>query len=390
MDKNQNIAENCLSHLDGSAQSALEYHLKRLGFNEGSILSSFIGELCKENALIYLVKSDMSELEEDMHHYAIEWRNDRKSSWARGVLHDIVAENDFKSNRKPYLKSAQDGDGHKFRTIIDFLVEYKKQDYVTASDISNYIFCPASLSISKSFSEPEKSKEAVSGTELHEQNRLVWYAVRDKSGVQVQFSDDTAKEGIYSKQNEAFFRDVRNSSILYVGHDDNAKKYFMSSKGKYVGQPDYVFTNSKGQNFIVEEKFRLLKKEVTSPQLTHKAQLNSYIMGLDELKADYGYLVYWHYESVKYRKVIKKCTVFRVEKSADEQAMIRSVYSEILKLNSGYILDFDISKLEARKCMKCSVRKFCGHKTGRFNYISLPYNSDYYALIGGGVNGWSK
>ncbi len=383
MYKRQSFIESCLSYLDGSAQGALEYHLKRLGFVEGDILSSFMDELCKVNK-----DSSMPYI----HPFSNESEDDKEKnkilSWARDVLYDIISEGNFKSNRKPRPDNIQEGIYHK--TISDFLLEFSKQNYVTATDISNYVFCPASLSISKSFSEHEKSKEAVIGTELHEQNRLVSYAIGDKNEVQVQFSDNTLKEEIRTKQNEFFFNDLRNSSILYVGHGNNSKKYFMSSKGKFVGQPDYVFTNADGQNFIVEEKFRPLNKEIISPQITHKAQLNSYIMGLDEFKTDYGYLVYWHYESVKYKRIVKKCTVFRIDKSAGEQTAIRKVYSEVLKLNAGYVIDFDTSQLDARKCVKCAVCQFCGHKTGRFKSVSLPYNSDYYALIGGGVNGWSK
>lgn len=164
----------------------------------------------------------------------------------------------------------------------------------------------------------------------------------------------------------------------------------MSSKGKFVGQPDYVFTNNKGRNFIVEEKFRLLNKDIVSPQKTHQAQLPSYIIGLDEFQADYGYLVYWQYDYVNYKRIIKKCTVFRIERSIDEQATIRRVYAEVLKLYSGAVVDFDVSQIDARKCVKCAVRKFCSHKTGRLQHISLPYTSEYYAVIGGGLNGWSK
>lgn len=270
-------------------------------------------------------------------------------------------------------------DASVFKIISDYAIENLNLEYVTATDISSFVFCPVSYCIKKSFNEDEPSEEAQVGTELHEQNRLVNYTAGDKN--KLGFTKSVTGDSFYNSQNQDFFDDIRNSSINYVGHNNTVKKYFKSSKGKFVGQPDYVFTNRDGENFIVEEKYRSLKKELRSLRDNHKAQLSAYIIGLDELKANYGYLVYWYYSYEDDKRLVKKCVAFKVEKSDNDQMLIREAYKSIRNLNAGHVFAFEASQLDAAKCANCVVRKFCGHKTGRLSSISIPYGKEYYGLV---------
>ncbi|MCF8370079.1 MAG: hypothetical protein K9H64_00565 [Bacteroidales bacterium] len=42
--------------------------------------------------------------------------------------------------------------------------------------------------------------------------------------------------------------------------------------------------------------------------------------------------------------------------------------------------EFDGKKLNYNKCVKCSYRNYCGHKTSEFNEIKIPYSNYYLGL----------
>ncbi|RZK36212.1 MAG: hypothetical protein EOO61_10730 [Hymenobacter sp.] len=364
-----------LSYLEENELSMLAYLLKKLGFYESQVLKNYVKELGNP----WLSGND-------------EDSSNNLAHAARMVLYGIKKEHDFRANKK--IKQENQAEGRDYRTIIDFLLEYKIRDYVTASDIVNYIFCPVRYCIARTFAA-EGTDEAKKGTHLHAQHRLAYYAVLDN---EFSISYEFVKESIRNKDNEKFFEEIRSSKILYVGHEENSKKYFVSKKGKFVGQPDYVFENSNGEKFIVEEKFRAFSDRKTVLQSSHRAQIASYIMGINEFDAKYGYVVYWYYAYEREYKreyeskyfTVKKCDVFRVDKSLEIQQEIRSVYKSIISLNSGDEHEFEPGSLNAKKCVKCAVRMFCGHKTGRFQAISVPYSKEHYTLISGGFNGWGS
>lgn len=349
--------------------------IKKLGFRDDRTLENYVNELSNN--------------------YAKEVSNQRTSIYnepsksadlsivAKMIFREVEKEHDFRANKKVSLENQVEGANYK--TIVDFLIKPKDYSYVTASDIANYIFCPVRYCISKTFTA-EETNEAKKGTYLHAENRLVSYMTLDKEFIiTTQFVNNNLRD----KSNEKFFDEISSAKILYVGHDENSKKYFMSKKGKFVGQPDYVFKNSEGENFMVEEKFKPFGNKRSVLQSSHKAQIASYVMGLNEFNANHGYVVYWHYAYEREYKreyerkyfVIKRCDVFRVDKSAELQQEIRAVYKSIVSLNDGIIHDFNPNSLNATKCVRCAVRTFCGHKTGRLKTLSSPYDKEYYDLI---------
>lgn len=195
MYKYSGFDENFLSYLNENEQGMLEYFFRKLGFDSGDVLSKFVKELYKtyaESADDFICQVEDREDSDD---YESQLEKRRRSFCARMIFYNIKNEYDFKSNKKPHPRNRERGDDYK--TIIDFLAKYNKQDYVTATDIANYVFCPSSLCISKSFSKYEKSKEAVIGTVLHEQNKLVSYVARTEG--KFKLSETTTREGIYSE-----------------------------------------------------------------------------------------------------------------------------------------------------------------------------------------------
>ena len=263
--------------------------------------------------------------------------------------------------------------------ILSYIKKELNLKYVSATDISSFVYCPVSYCIQKSFVDLPISKEAKDGIEFHEMNRLVNYVGTSQSLYKVNIM--TNNDSIYNDNNSAFFDDVRKSEVYYVGHGKNVKRYFKSSKGDFVGQPDYIFINSEGVKFIVEEKFKSIKEEKRIIKTNHKYQLSSYITGLDGLRAEYGYLVYWLYKYEEGIKQIKQCVVVKIEQNSIDIEGMRDIYRQIKKVNSGESLEFIRETINPSKCASCVVRKICGHKTGRFSDITVPYSEEYYALI---------
>lgn len=349
--------------------------LAKIGFQDDSIAKNYLNSLYVLIHKIYENKKYRKPNSSRRHGY--EYVNYTENDFCKLTLQAILFEVSFKQRESEESGGADENSFEK--TIKDYVLENKNLVYVSASDISSFVFCPASYCISKSFLDEENSEEVKAGIEMHEQVNLVNYV--SGVGKRHALSNSVMGSDFYTDENKLFFNDIRNSKVLYVGHDKNSKKYFKSSKGKFVGQPDYVFTNTYGNNFVVEEKYRKIEKEGHKLIGSHNAQLASYVIGLDELNASYGYLVYWYYEYKNDIKEVKKCVVFKVEKSESNRLEIRKAYKQIIELNEGKASSFDVESLISSKCVGCSVRKFCGHKTGRLNQISIPYTSDYYGLM---------
>ena len=270
-----------------------------------------------------------------------------------------------------------DGTIQVYKRISGLLKQVTADKFVSATEIASFVFCPVSYCIKKSF-EDEPTKESKIGAELHKGHRLIFYVKDNKKIID---SSPNLVGKLRDEYNSDFFDDIYSSSIYYLGHDQSSKRYFKSSKGYLVGQPDYVFVNKEGARFIVEEKFRPLIKQSKAIKPHHKAQLASYILGLDELEARYGYLVYWYYDYENDKRTIKKCVVSKLQPAVVDRELVKISYQTINALNRGERLEFITSGLNAIKCANCVVNKFCGHKTGRFNEISIPYGNEYYGLV---------
>jgi hypothetical protein len=380
MSTNFSLDKDVLAHLDENRVRHFHYVVKRLGFVEEETLIKFVERLYKSTCTKY--KGQKYKVVE--HNGRVNYYDCDLAYFALTTYKALTAEFRFKKGRFTEKNIIdENGISHYREGVYEGIEEYRLPKtstfYISATDISSYIFCPASYCIQKTFKEVEVTEEAAIGTELHEQNRLVGF-VPGATGKFVLTSSVT-ENIFYNAENKEFFDDINSSAIVYVGHASNEKKFFKSSRGKFVGQPDYIFRNHNGESYIVEEKYRSLKKEIHFLRDNHKAQLLSYIVGLDEFKAKYGYLVYWYYDYEGDSRKVKKCVVYRVEKADAEQLVIRKAYKEITSCNAGNALIFDASKLDFSKCANCVVSKFCGHKTGRFDEVTVPYKREFYTLI---------
>ncbi len=297
------------------------------------------------------------------------------------------------------------------KNLHELKIKKPDNDYITATDIASFNFCPASYAISRSF-EIESDKNEIRkflGAEFHETLRLI-----DKS-----IPDGYSDEQLYDPdilENEKVTK-IKNCELIFSGHTTDMV-LFKNEEENFVGQPDYIFKDPNGDFFVVEEKFKFLNvrhKEIENhaigmkdfyrknPDLweenetikrnknsffsNHILQVESYIQYIKEYPIKYGVLIYWYYDFhggknnvPGFGNVAKVHSVtVKVIKRNDHLSLLRETKNSITKLVSNEELEFD-QKVNPIKCAACSVNKYCGHKTNNFKDLTMPYSKKYLEL----------
>ena len=267
---------------------------------------------------------------------------------------------------------------------------------INATDLAAYLFCPASFSIHKSFiiDYPTNKEEIDLGTNYHS---LLLAAKKTFSK-----DIDQSKLSGYELYNSSILSEIKKSQLIYSGH--NQRKPFFNQIENFYGDPDYIFINTKDQKFIVEEKFTYKKdpgkldygaemsdyrraEEIShrwraKPRnffTNHTLQLYSYLRNHPD-NITFGYLIYWYYDFNGSNMYIHKFAVKEIKLDDQLEDVYQRTKSNIQRFSNGNIVDFDNSKINLNKCIRCSVNKYCGHKTGRFNDLSYPYKKQYLRL----------
>lgn len=269
---------------------------------------------------------------------------------------------------------------------------------LAATDLSSYVFCPVSFSINKSFiiEKPTGEELTSNGITLHEQLRLL------KKNIPYNLKENEAHDSNVF-QNEIIKR-IRNSEVVFVGHSER-KQYFSNDQENFIGEPDYIFKDELGKYFVVEEKYHSLKKknhrhrEISQGQYektvnrffdNHEIQLISYIRNIKEYKIDYGYLIYWYYQT---SKLVKENTTYsafpqihdvRIKKVELDQTNIDFYNKTIQGINaliSASKQDISATNIVTNKCVGCVVNKYCIQKTGRLTTFNFPYKKEDIMLF---------
>ncbi|MFA7301970.1 MAG: hypothetical protein WC069_06690 [Candidatus Shapirobacteria bacterium] len=318
-------------------------------------------------------------------------------------IHKEIAAIDIKdwdeNNPKPFYKY----DPHLDRfsptrfSIIDFLAwEYKLKkenlfklleihtDYVSATDLANYTYCPIGYSIGKTYKIPKNHLGDI-GTKKHEEHRLIKFTKKPINECEKDY--EVEKETPYNffrnPTTKYFFDDIDSSELIFSGHSDiNDTQFFINEEKKFIGQPDYIFKNKDGQYYVVEEKF---KRDNNSNQnyffRNNKIQLASYIYYLNQFNIDYGYLVYWLYNYVYSKVQVQDCKILKIDKSKNVEVFLFNAFDLVNAFNKEKVYNLKQSELSPKKCANCVYVLICGHKNQRINQVCLPYQQRYLNLF---------
>lgn len=275
----------------------------------------------------------------------------------------------------------------------------KTNNYITASNLSDFIFCPASFSIKLSFEIKESlnQQQIKIGENYH---NLLLTAKKD-------FHSDKEKTGVKRDLSNKILSTIKSCKLLYSGHKE--RKPFINHKEKFIGDPDYIFLNNEGKMFIVEEKFsyrrdpeRLSYDEIQADYYNeyivdedaerkrndwknksvrfhenHVIQTYSYLRNHPD-DISHGYLLYWFYDFKDGIPYIHKCEILKIE----NHEYYEKKYNSYMKSLTTFInqSQIQLNSISCQKCVRCSIAKYCGHKTGKFEKVNIPYDRSCISL----------
>lgn len=292
---------------------------------------------------------------------------------------------------------------------------------ISATDISQFTFCPVAWSIAKTYELPKLMSTRL-GASMHEQYKLLHFVrLRKPEGI-----DTTAEQNLQrhvtkldcDSDGRELLRDLTDSVAIFVGttRDGEERKYFIGKDNRYIGQPDYIFYNARTKKyFVVEEKFHMIPRpprrdlpagwradhgydpdaidrvrQQTIFYENHLNQLRSYVHAIQEFKPLYGYLVYWRYfladrdsgtEKPDRAIHIEQLRARKVSGSSDfDRNALKKVYVDIKRSMQNAGDKFDPKHRSPSKCAGCVQSVLCGHKTGRFDSFTYPYDQKYLNL----------
>lgn len=292
-------------------------------------------------------------------------------------------------------------------------------DYISATDISNFTYCPVSWAISKSLSLPKVISTQI-GSMMHEQHKLLNYVTIRRPDGKIVPSRVNLKNFLhsfkYNEYSEMLFDELFDSEAVFIGSNkENHRKYFKGSDDIYIGQPDYIFYNYKKKKYyVVEEKFTKIRKppkwnlphnwcvihgynpveiEQERQQMkfynNHLNQLRSYIYGIRGFGKLHGYLVYWRYYFIKNSVVLDTDFSIKIDQvrsrlisgeHTEDQKIISYKYLQIKQAIKDKGGNFYTSERNPAKCAGCVYNILCGHKTGQYKYYTIPYDHSFLKL----------
>lgn len=290
----------------------------------------------------------------------------------------------------------------KFRGHLKF--KKRKFNYLRATDLANFTFCPASFAIANTFEieHPTGVENREIGNDFHDSLRLI-----SKSRKYNTIDDNDA-------YHNSILYDIKQSEIIYVGHGDD-RKTFINEEYKIACEPDYIFRDKNSNFFVAEEKFHYKREpnKLTFDEawldsnyygidterinrrvnewdnympifhLNHQIQLITYLKSIREYDLKYGYLIYWYYDydgGNDNTPYIHKVHLKKISINENAEVLFNKVISGIRGLLDTGSQHFLTDKVNANKCASCVVNKYCGHKSKRYRDITIPYLQDYLKI----------
>ncbi len=278
-----------------------------------------------------------------------------------------------------------------------------KNQLFSATDLSNYRYCPVGYSIGKSFDilKPNGIEYTDIGKFLHE--KLLLFRQIDSKNPPVHYNG-------FEIDSDPVIKEIISSELIFCGHSID-KAIFTNKNENYSGSPDYIFQDKSSRYFVVEEKFqkksdyrkyeryfeyyrykyqtdsfenqslqdRLDKATNWSDSEiffypNHELQTLSYIRNIQDYKIEYGYLIYWFYDIENGYPYIHRVGVKRLEMNEVTENQYKLYVTQLSDLMINGKQKFEKDKLHPNKCAACVVSKYCGHKTGLIDEFSFPYN----------------
>ena len=178
-----------------------------------------------------------------------------------------------------------------------------------------------------------------------------------------------------------YFKEILNSNLILSNKANINSRIFSSNSKYYFAAPDNLILLNK-VSIIVEEKFRKATNDfaITEPFTNHIIETLNSITNIEDLKNNSAYIIYWIWtfentfeEENKIKFKIKKAKIFKIIPNKESIELLHHYLNKLKNLYNNNSEEFSTKILSAKKCVACSVRDYCLHKTGRISTISFPY-----------------
>ena len=263
----------------------------------------------------------------------------------------------------------------------DIDIFYNKDKKMSVSDLSHYLFCPASYAINRTYKVYSQESWQTSEWEkkklyLIDRHNL-FLATKDLGIV---FKDTNIQLTEECKQK---FLAIFESKIE-LNNVATQEPIIMTNEEKSInGAPDYIYRHPKGFRFVITEKFSHVGS--SDFDIPFESDLIKHYAFLDKFKnygLHFGLFLTWYYtyedipddnNSGKHI-VILKYRLTKVKTDEKSISFLNKTIEEIEEFNKTETKHVEGMQLShVKKCLNCSVISYCHHKTGRCDEIELPY-----------------
>lgn len=317
----------------------------RLGYSEPVIDKIYISLFPDNNTSYYIQKSNTKNWSENFKKEYARMKNFEIDNKFAKLFFDEILMSKNPKPLKPRIKETH-----------------------TATDFSNFVFCPAYYYLNQIFQIDLSEHENVFiGSQEHYKNRLI--SVRSFVSNQ---KVELMKNDCYSH-----LARIKNANCLFLGHSQNFQEPFYSKLKKISGIPDYIFEDQRG-SFVVEEKYTFNEyNKITNLFDNHKIQALTYLYGLDQFNFEDAYIVYWYIEKNTGEEEdeiykVNNYRVFHLKKTNESRIGLINIYNQLELIQNRISYKFDVSKINYNKCVKCNYFSLCKFKNGTVNQFVLP------------------
>ncbi len=261
-------------------------------------------------------------------------------------------------------------------------------EIISSSKIADFVYCPVSFAIQQSI--PTEDDHDINIELVWTEKKLLLDRLnifKATQNIEKAFAD-FLEIGIDPTVN-ALIKNIFSSTLLLENKSGKTTKVFYNTSTDNCGAPDYVFKDSNQTVYVVEEKFskyQLNKEQVQTEFPNHRIEILNHILELNELDSKYGILIYWYWDFVKQNNQeqphqenskahykIKGFSIFKITPDQNDKETLAKVLQNVKEFKQDKISLFAVDELNSNKCVNCGVCKYCYHKTGRLDELTLPY-----------------
>lgn len=262
---------------------------------------------------------------------------------------------------------------------VEFI--YNRDKKLSVSDLSHYLFCPASYAIGRTykiyFQESWQANEwkreklyLIDRQNIFLRTRNFSVAFEDTD---IQFTEECKNKFLAIFESEVELNNVTTKEAK-----------FMSSMDKSLnGAPDYIYKHPKGFRFVVTEKFSHIKSaDFDNPFESDLIKHYAFLDRFGNYGLHFGLFLTWYYaykdvpngNDGDKQLVIEGYRLKKIKLEPKNVDLLNKTIQEIRDFDRLKSKPVDGNRLShEKKCLNCSVISYCHHKTGRHNTISLPY-----------------